>query len=130
MLVGVNSALKLLLIILKPRFKIEKSSFYKNCSKESNLNYLFHNLLSQVKGKKDNQAVQFEFEFTSYRSLEVHFINILFFALLSLLTLIRAAGGVYEFRNFERYNSIMPLVTKNVKINRHFHTFRAAWGPI
>ncbi len=66
MLVGVNSALKLWLIILKSRFKIEKSSFYKNCSKESNLNYLFHNLSSQLKGKKDNQAVRFEFEFTSY----------------------------------------------------------------
>jgi hypothetical protein len=64
MLVGVKSALKFLLIILKSRFKIEKSSFYKNCSKEGNLNYLFHNLSSQVKGKKDNQAVRFEFEFT------------------------------------------------------------------
>jgi hypothetical protein len=66
MLVGVNSALKLWLIIPKSRFKIEKSSFYKNCLKESNLNYLSHNLSSQVKGKKDNQAVRFEFEFTSY----------------------------------------------------------------
>jgi uncharacterized protein YfdQ (DUF2303 family) len=66
MLVGVNNALKLWLIILKSRFKIEKSSYFKNCSKESNLNDLFHNLSSQEKGKKDNQAVRFEFEFTSY----------------------------------------------------------------
>ncbi len=35
-------------------------------TKESNLNYLFHNLSSQVKGQKDNQTVRFEFEFTSY----------------------------------------------------------------
>jgi hypothetical protein len=61
----VKVALKLWLIILKSRFKIEKSLFYKNCSKKSNVNYLFHNLSSEVKGKKDIKAVQFEFEFTS-----------------------------------------------------------------
>ncbi len=66
MLVGVKVALKLWLIILTSRFKIEKSSFYKNCSKKSNLNYLFNKLSSQMKGKKDIKAVRFEFEFTSY----------------------------------------------------------------
>jgi hypothetical protein len=66
MLVGVKVALQLWLIILKSRFKIEKSSFYKNGSKKSNLNYLFYKLSSQVKGKKDIKAVRFEFEFTSY----------------------------------------------------------------
>ncbi len=43
-----------------------KELFYKNCSKESNLNYLFHNLSSQMKGCKDNKAVRFEFKFTLY----------------------------------------------------------------
>jgi hypothetical protein len=66
MLVGVKVALKLWLIIFKSRFKIEKSSFYKNSSKKSNLNYLFYKLSSQVKGIKDIKAVWFEFEFTSY----------------------------------------------------------------
>ncbi len=66
MLVGVKVALKLWLIILKSRFKIEKSLFYKNCSNKSNLNYLFNKLSSQMKGKKDIKAVRFEFEFTSY----------------------------------------------------------------
>ncbi len=66
MLVGVKVALKLWLIIIKSRFKIEKSSFYKNCSKKNNLNYLFYKLSSKVKGKKDIKAVRFEFEFTSY----------------------------------------------------------------
>jgi hypothetical protein len=50
MLVGVKVALKLRLIILKSRIKLERSSFNKNCSKKSNLNYLFHNLSSQMKG--------------------------------------------------------------------------------
>ncbi len=66
MLVGVKVALKLWLIILKSRIKLEKSSFYKNCSKESSLNYLFYNLSLQMKGWKDNKAVLFEFKFTSY----------------------------------------------------------------
>jgi hypothetical protein len=66
MLVRVKVALKLWLIILKSRVKLEKRTFYKNCSNESNLNYLFHNLSSQMKGWKDNKAVWFEFEFTSY----------------------------------------------------------------
>jgi hypothetical protein len=68
MLVGVKVALKLWLIILKSRFKIEKSSFYKNCSKKNNLNYLCYKLSSRVKGKKDIKAVRFEFEFTSYNT--------------------------------------------------------------
>jgi hypothetical protein len=66
MLVGVNVALKLWLIILKSRIKLEKIFFNKNCSKESNLNFLFYNLSSQMKGWKDIKAVWFEFEFTSY----------------------------------------------------------------
>ncbi len=66
MLVGVKVALKLWLIILKSREKLEKIFLNKNCSKESNLNFLFHNLSSQMKGWKDIKAVRFEFEFTSY----------------------------------------------------------------
>jgi hypothetical protein len=62
MLVGVKVALKLWLIILKSRVKLEIFS------KESNLNFLFYNLSSQMKGWKDINAVRFEFEFTSYTS--------------------------------------------------------------
>jgi hypothetical protein len=65
MLVGVKVALKLWLIFLKSRIKPE-IFFYKNCSKESHLNFLFYNLSSQMKGWKDIKAVRFEFEFTSY----------------------------------------------------------------
>jgi hypothetical protein len=32
------------------------------------------------------------------------------------LTLIRAAGGIYDFRNLNRYNSTVPEVTKKFKI--------------
>ena len=66
MLVGVKVALKLWLNILKSRVKLEKKFLNKNCSKKSNLNYLFYNLSSEVKGKKDIKAVRFEFEFTLY----------------------------------------------------------------
>ena len=65
MLVGVKVALKLWLIILNSRVKLEKKFFNKNCLKESNLNFLFYNLFSQMKGWKDIKAVRFEFEFTS-----------------------------------------------------------------
>ncbi len=65
MLVGVKVALKLWLIILKSKIKLEKNLLNKNCSKESNLILLFYNLSSQMKGWKDIKAVRFEFEFTS-----------------------------------------------------------------
>jgi hypothetical protein len=58
MLVGVKVALKLWVIILKSRIKLEKFFFNKNCSKESNLN-------SEMKGWKDIKAVRFEFKVTS-----------------------------------------------------------------
>jgi hypothetical protein len=92
MLAGVKVALKLWLIILKSRFKIEKSSFYKNCSKKSNLNYLFHKLSSQVKGKKDIKAVRFEFKFTSYAQ-HTHIVTIRMLSLSIMLLHICSAYG-------------------------------------
>ncbi len=71
MLVGVKVALKLWLIILQSRGKLEKKIFNKNCSKESNLHFLFYNLSSQMKGWKDIKAVRFEFEFTSYKATQL-----------------------------------------------------------
>jgi hypothetical protein len=68
MLVGVKVALKLWLIILKSRVKLEKIFKNKNCAKKGNLFFLFYNLSSQMKGWKDIKAVRFEFEFTSYRT--------------------------------------------------------------
>jgi hypothetical protein len=40
-----------------------------------------------------------------------------FYLLYRDLTLIRAAGGLYDFETWNRYNSTMPQVTKNFKIN-------------
>jgi hypothetical protein len=84
MLVGVKVALKLCLIILKFRIKLAKSSVYKNCSKESNLDYLFNNLSSHMKGWQDNKAVRFGFELTSYFSRLSPVSSLLFFVVLTL----------------------------------------------
>jgi hypothetical protein len=98
MLVGVKVAFKLWLIILKSRIKIEKSSFYKNCSKKSNLNFLFHNLSSQMKGWRDNKAVRFEFEFTSY----------VYFILFQIMNTIWSA--------YDLSTSVFPLVNVHLSI--------------
>jgi hypothetical protein len=56
-------------IIPHSRKQLGKSSVHKICSKESHLNYLFNKLSSDMKDCQDNEAVQFEFEFTLHLAL-------------------------------------------------------------
>jgi hypothetical protein len=66
MLVGVKVALKLWLIILKSKVKLDKKMFSQKLFKREQLKFFFYSLSSQMKGWKDIKAVRFEFEFTSY----------------------------------------------------------------
>jgi hypothetical protein len=66
MLGGVKGIMRFWTIILHSRKQLGKSSVHKICSKESHLNYLYDKLSSDMKDCQDNEAVRFEFEFTSY----------------------------------------------------------------